>query len=212
MAVEFHDLLTGRGVRARKGRTIPSSTGRPPASTKRQTTAAGSPAPAGAKERGPGRPRPRRGVAPRAGRSPAPKRPGRRRRDDHVTRTATVADQGAHAPGLSPPCRRPSASTRAEVGEPVQEHLLDDRQDVLDEPVEDEPCRHVLEEEAHEERHQVHDAPHGGVARGRRHLLLDPHRERHQDRGDVVRVLHREVGDPEHERRVPELDRVGEEL
>src|SRR5439155_429096 len=94
-------------------------------------------------------------------------------------------------PGRPAPEPR-SSSVRSGAGSPatnsalsrgtVHQPLLGDLQNIGHRPVQDEPRRQIQEHEREDERHDEHHLRLAGIAGGRRHLLLDEHREAHQER------------------------------
>src|SRR5215471_8754515 len=92
------------------------------------------------------------------------------------------------------------------VSEPVDDHLLNDRQHVGKKPVQNQSRGHVLEEHPPDQGHEHEDLLLGGVGGGGRHRLLGVHRDNHQDEQDVRVIDRREVPNPEHEGRVAQLD------
>ena len=78
----------------------------------------------------------------------------------------------------------------------VHDQLLDDRQDVLHEPVENETAGKLFENPSEDDGHDQEHPALRRIRRRRRDDLLHEHRHGHEDRKDVGRILHRKVVNP----------------
>src|SRR3990170_2155043 len=132
----------------------------------------------------------------------------------------------APAPGSGEPpgpCLRPGRLFR--FGLPVLDQLLPDGKQVVHQPVDRQSRREPPEHEGEDDGQKEHHLLLGRVhPRGRRQLLLEEHRDPHEqgkqadrDRVPRHRDVPQELGggqvvDPEEERSVPELDRHEEPL
>ena len=85
--------------------------------------------------------------------------------------------------------------------------MLADADHVARQPVDHQPARRAQEHEREHDRHRHHHFLLHRVGTRRLQPLLEDHRGPHHDRCDVERVTHRQVGNPQHERRAPNLDR-----
>ncbi len=89
----------------------------------------------------------------------------------------------------------------------VNQLLLNYGDQVADDIVNHQTGWEPQEEHREDDRHKGHDlllhrVGHGG----RRHLLDEEHRRAHDDRQDVVRVLRRQVVDPQNEWRMTQFN------
>src|SRR5262245_27096827 len=105
---------------------------------------------------------------------------------------------------VSPPACRPSGPSgvlhlaAGALGSPGPIHvdLLEDLQHVAQEPVKHEARGHVQEHEREDEGHEQHHLRLARVASRRCLLLLHEHRDAHEDRQDIRRIVPGEVTDP----------------
>jgi hypothetical protein len=88
---------------------------------------------------------------------------------------------------------------------PVNEPLLQNRQQVIYQPVQDKSGGEVKEHKCENQGHEHKDLGLIGIHGGRAHLLLEKHGGPHNNRGNVIRVFGRQILDPENKRCVPQL-------
>src|SRR2546421_10968030 len=83
--------------------------------------------------------------------------------------------------------------------------LLEDRKDVVDQPVEHQPGREEEKEDAEHKRHEFHYLRLHRIGRRGVHARLEHHGSCHQDWQDEVRIQGGEIPDPQHERRMAQF-------
>src|SRR2546423_12800875 len=85
--------------------------------------------------------------------------------------------------------------------------LLEDREDVVDQPVKHQTGGEEEKKDAEDEGHELHHLCLHRIGRHGVYARLQHHGAGHQNRQNVIGIERREVMDPQHERGVPKFDR-----
>src|SRR6266850_3483235 len=108
--------------------------------------------------------------------------------------TATIVSS---ARGRSGPAGVLGLARRAGARRSVHELLLHDLEHVGYGPVQDQARREVQEHKGENDWHEQHHLRLSRITHSWCQLLLDEHRDAHEDRQDVGRIVRRQVADPE---------------